>query len=230
MSHSQAVKRPLERTNLKEQQKIVEIMKLPENCHANGNPNFYKLSKPINEGGLGIDRCKLRRWWAKRDQITDCPRKSKRFRVEFSTGRAVFPEMERELAAWIESKRSEGCCIGGFVIRVKAMEIMQEKCERNNIPCNFKASIGWLLNFLRRNKFVLRRITTTGRDLPENSIDTILKFLIDMRKLFIDIEDFDLDSLINMDETSIYLDFPSNYTYEKKVLNFYFNNKSTVKN
>ena len=78
------------------------------------------------------------------------------------------------------------------------------------------------MNFLRRNKFVLRRITTTGRDLPENSIDTILKFLIGMRKLFIDIEDFDLDSLINMDETSIYLDFPSNYTYEKKVFTTYF--------
>ena len=49
-----------------------------------------------------------------------------------------------------------------------------------------------------------------------------MKFLIDMRKIFIDIEDFDLDSLINMDETSIYLDFPSNYTYEKKVFTTYF--------
>ncbi len=100
------------------------------------------------------------------------------------------------MSTWIETKRSAVCCVGGFVIRVKAMEIIQEHCERNNIPCNFKASVGWLLNLLRRNKFVLRRITTTGRDLPENSIETILKFIIDMRKLFIDIEasSFDLDS------------------------------------
>jgi hypothetical protein len=106
--------------------------------------------------------------------------------------------MERELSTWIETKRSAVCCVGGFVIRLKAMEIIQEHCERNNIPCNFKASVGWLLN-------LLRRITTTGRDLPENSIETILKFLIDMRKLFIDIEasSFDLDSLINMDDLQL---------------------------
>ena len=163
MSNSQGVKRSYERTNIKEQQKIVEIMKRSENCHANGTPNFYKLSKPIAEGGLGIDRQKLNRWWVKRDQITNCQRKSKRFRVDFSTSRPVFPEMERELSTWIETKRSAGCCVGGFVIRVKVMEIMQEHCERNNISCNFKASVGWLLNFLRRKKFVLRRITTTGR-------------------------------------------------------------------
>jgi hypothetical protein len=76
--------------------------------------------------------------------------------------------MERELSACIETKRSKDCCIGGFVIRIKANETMQEKCERNNIPCNFKASVGWLLIFLRRKKFVSRRITTTGRYLPEN--------------------------------------------------------------
>ena len=59
------------------------------------------------------------------------------------------------------------------------MEIMQEHCVRNNIQYNFKASVGWLLNYLRR-------ITTTGRDLPENSIVTILNFLAEMRKVFID--------------------------------------------
>jgi hypothetical protein len=73
-------------------------MKRSENCHANGKPNYYKLSKSIAEGGLGIDRKKLNRWWVKRDQINNCQRKSKRFRVDFSASRAVFPEMDRELS------------------------------------------------------------------------------------------------------------------------------------
>ena len=177
MSTSNAKKRPYDRTNVKEKQKILEVMSRPENCHNNGQPNYYKLAKPISEGGLGFDRKKLRNWWNQRDKIADCHQKSKRFRLSCSD-RSFFPEMEMELSLWIERKRSESCCVSGFVIRVKAIEIMQEYCERNRMPCNFKASIGWLFNFLRRNKFVLRRITTTGRDLPENSIDTIWKFLV----------------------------------------------------
>jgi hypothetical protein len=52
------------------------------------------------------------------------------------------------------------------------MELMQEQCNKNQMACNFKASIGWLLNFLRRNKFVRRRITTTGRDLVVSTMTT----------------------------------------------------------
>ena len=125
--------------------------------------------------------------------------------------------MEQELSSWIENGRAKGACISGFVIRVKALEIMREHCRRDDRPLIFKASVGWLLNFLKRNKWVLRRITTSGRDLPDNSIETILNFLVEMKQHFIDGK-IDFDWIVNMDETSIYLDFPSNYTYEKKVL------------
>ena len=91
-----------------------------------------------------------------------------------------------------------------------------------NKQCLFKASNGWLFNFLRRNRFVLRRITTTGRELPENAIDTILSFIADMEKTFGGQVDIDFDSIINMDESSIYIDMPSNYTYEEKVFKIVF--------
>ncbi len=71
---------------------------------------------------------------------------------------------------------------------------------------------------MRRNKFVLRRITTTGRELPDNCIETIFSFISEMEKFFGSEEDFNFDSLINMDETCIYIDMPSNYTYEQKVI------------
>ena len=74
MSNSNAKKRPYERTNIKEQQKIVELMSRPENCHANGHPNFYKLAKPSEEGGLGIERKTLRNWWNKRDKLMIVPK------------------------------------------------------------------------------------------------------------------------------------------------------------
>ena len=81
--------------------------------------------------------------------------------------------MEQELSSWIENSRAKGACISGFVIRVKALEIMRAHCRRDNQPLVFLASNGWLFNFLKRNKWVLRRITTTGRDLPLNAIETI---------------------------------------------------------
>jgi hypothetical protein len=66
-------------------------------------------------------------------------------------------------------------------------------------------------NFLRRNRFVLRRITTTGRDLPENAIENILAFIADMEKTFGDQIDIDFDSIVNMDETFVYIDMPSSW-------------------
>jgi hypothetical protein len=61
--------------------------------------------------------------------------------------------MEQELSSWIESGRAKGACISGFVIKVKALEIMRESCQRENL---------------------LKRITTSERDLADNSIKAIL--------------------------------------------------------
>ena len=125
--------------------------------------------------------------------------------------------METKLVEWITFQRSLGVWISGFTIRVKALELEQDICQLLFKPLLFKASQGWLYNFIRRLKFVLRRITTTGRELPENCIETILSFISQMEKLFGSEEDVNFDSIINMDETCIYIDMPSNYTYEQKV-------------
>jgi hypothetical protein len=59
--------------------------------------------------------------------------------------------MEQELSSWIENGRAKGTCLSGFAMRVKALEIMREHCRRDNKPLVFKASVGWLFNFLKRN-------------------------------------------------------------------------------
>ena len=155
---------------------IVKTMGLPENLKSDGFPNLYKLSKSVDEGGLGIDRKTLKNWWKNRDN-DKTRHKQKRFRVDNLVQKGQYSEMEQELNSWIENGRAKGACLSGFAIRVKALEIMREQCRRDNKPLVFKASAGWLFNFLKRNKWVLRRITTSGRDLPDNSIETILNFL-----------------------------------------------------
>jgi hypothetical protein len=171
----------------------------------------------LEEGGLGIDRKKLMRWWKNREKIKSSTHKNKPRKIISEKVRTNHHEMETKLVEWITFQRSLGVCISGFTIRVKAMELEREIRQILGGAVIFKASQGWLYNFLRRNKLVLRRITTTGRELPDNCIETILSFISEMEKLFGPQEDVNFDSLINMDETCIYIDMPSNYKYEQKV-------------
>ncbi len=60
----------------------------------------------------------------------------------------------------------------------------------------------------------MRRITTSGRDFPANTEAIINDFFKTCQSLSPD--GFGKESIINMDETSISLDFPSKVTYERK--------------
>ena len=99
-------------------------------------------------------------------------------------------------------------------MKVKAIQILRETDQYDG---TFFASDGWLRGFLQRKDYTLRRITTTGRDLPSDFLETIEKFHKECEFNFIDDDEFDPNALINMDETSIYIDKPSNYSYAKKV-------------
>ena len=55
-------------------------------------------------------------------------------------------------------------------------------------------------------------MTTTGRDLPNNAIAQIKSFLAEAARIRIEMN-YVFNNIYNMDETSIYLDYPSNYTY-----------------
>ncbi|RNA23859.1 Pogo transposable element with [Brachionus plicatilis] len=61
----------------------------------------------------------------------------------------------------------------------------------------------------------MRRKTSSGRDLPKNAINVIKGFFSEFQS-FTSKFNFVRKSVFNMDETSIYLDYPSNYTYSVK--------------
>ena len=84
-----------------------------------------------------------------------------------------------------------------------------------NTP-SFCASNGLLDNFLQRFNLVLRRITAKDRDLPKNIRSISLEWFATCNELFKKAL-FNRRLLMNMDKTSIYIDFPSNYTYESIV-------------
>ena len=76
----------------------------------------------------------------------------------------------------------------------------------------------WYYTFLKNNDFVIRKALHIGQALPvdyENKIIIFLKEIISKRKL-LNINDNNLDSIINVDETPLYFDAPFDTTIEKK--------------
>ena len=130
--------------------------------------------------------------------------------------------MESRLNQWIMEKRSEGAIINGLIVQRKAITIMNEINHPESLT--FRASRGWLQNFFKRHQFVLRRITTSGRDLPENALNIIQDFFaecnISIRELKRRHNRNWRSMIFNMDETAIYLGAPSKFLFFK--LKYFF--------
>ena len=76
--------------------------------------------------------------------------------------------METELFEWFNNNRRLGALIVSFELKIKAGQIVRAQCEKEKKEFKFRASDGWLRKFLHRHNLVLRRATTSGRDLPKN--------------------------------------------------------------
>ncbi|CAF1134857.1 unnamed protein product [Brachionus calyciflorus] len=152
-----------------------------------------------------VDRKTIRNWVKSKPQLLEQVQKKNKFRIH-KVDTAQFSELETELYEWILEKRRNGVCINKKMITTKALILNKDN--------NFVASNGWFCNFLRRKNLVLRRITTSGRELPKDAGKTVIDFLRNCQDSFV-LHDIDRNSLVNMDETSIYLDSPSSTTYSE---------------
>ena len=102
----------------------------------------------------------------------------------------------------------------GEVLKAQARIIFNEVYAHEAVH-DFKASDGWLTNFLGRNQLTSRRITTSGRELPADAIVKIREFITMSRQAF-ETVGAQRSQVFNMDETAIFFDYPPNYTYEKR--------------
>jgi len=150
-----------------DKQRVVEIMRANINPKTN-NPNYSRVSNLT-----GFDRKTLASWWGKREKIASSMNKNSRQKLSSEKYKGMFPDMEDKLDEWTQELREAGCCVSGFTLKVKAIQILREVAQYNG---TFSASDGWLRGFLRRKNFTLRRITTTGRDLPSDFLETIDQF------------------------------------------------------
>ncbi len=78
----------------------------------------------------------------------------------------------------------------------------------------FQASNGWLLRFLKRFNLVVRRISSSGRELPKNCSDIVYNYLKSVNQA-IKNKQYSADEVIYFDETSICVNMLENHSYEK---------------
>ena len=123
-----------------------------------GKPNFYLVAQMYPE----YSRKMLIDWYSKKDAILSSHHKHKRFKLDNPNANGAYPAMEDALEKYIIDLRARGVCVSSFMIKVEAMRILRSEADQNGTECNFRASDGWFANFIKRKKFSLRRITTSG--------------------------------------------------------------------
>jgi len=147
---------------------------------------------------FGLERKQVRDWVRNHQSYQQQSFLHTRYRVA-RADMCQHPAMENDLFAWIMDKRASGLCVTAGMIRAEALRLLPNG--------NFSASNGWLDRFMKRKRLTIRRITTSGRELPRDAPIQINQFLAKCEPYMQ--MDFDRDSLLNADETSIYIDPPT---------------------
>ena len=100
----------------------------------------------------------------------------------------------------------------------KLITVWEQQLATEHNLHEFRASRGWLFNFMQRSNLSIRQRTTTGQTIPKDGLAKIanfVKFCKKQRNTF----DFALGNIANMDETPpIWDDMPSKTTVDQRVI------------
>ena len=138
----------------------------------------------------GFDRRLIKKHLQNREDILGVKHARGTFKKPSTSDLSLCPTIENELFEWIVAQRSKGVCVSGDAIQREAVQVYNRvhpetlpeqfvsRCDRPR--SSFSASSGWLSNFCKRKKLVLRRVSTTGRELPKDVLDVIYNFFKDV--------------------------------------------------
>jgi hypothetical protein len=138
---------------------------------------------------FGLERKQVRDWVRNQQSYHQQSFLHTRYRVA-RADMCQHPAMENDLSTWIMDKRASGLCVTAGMIRVEAVRLLPNG--------NFSASNGWLDRFMKRKRLTIRRITTSGRELPRDAPIQINQFLTECEQM-----DFDRDSLLNAQDNQL---------------------------
>ena len=162
---------------------------------------------------FSIDESMVRRWRKKSSKISDkSSSQSKKRRLSGGRQKPFLRNLEEELVEKIIDEHEKHRHVSCKLITVWAQQLATE----HNLH-EFRASRGWLFNFMQQSNLSIRRRTTTGQTMPKDGLAKIANFVQFCEKLR-NIFDFALGSIANMDETPIWADMPSKTTVDQRGL------------
>jgi transposase-like protein len=118
-----------------------------------------------------------------------------------------YPALESQLYRYFTISRDRGACLNSTDLKAEAKRL----AAKSNVE--FKCSNGWFENFLKRKDLVIRRVSSSGRVLPQNNINNIKEFIKTANNECVNKHK---SAIFNLDQTSIYLDMPRKQTYAQK--------------
>lgn len=155
---------------------------------------------------FGIDESVVRRWKANSDAIKAVHKKSRKHVKHVRLSK--YPQLEEAMKSWVLSQRASAFQVSGTEILLEARRQAPDLGIQD-----FKGSPKWVYNFMKRNDFVRRAVTSVGQSLPPDWEEKVAKF-----REYVDQNKAGLETwqIGNMDEVPVTFDLPGNFTIEKK--------------
>ena len=134
-------------------------------------------------------------------------------RIE-GAGRKQFSEkLDEAVLEWIHERRGKYIPVSRKLIMRKAVLINEEMVERGKSTEAFKANVGWLRHFMKRYGLPLRRKTSMTQKDPDQVIDKLVVFVLNVRRIAMK-HPFKASDIIAMDESPIWADMVSDTTVD----------------
>ena len=134
---------------------------------------------------FGIGRSTIIEWIQDKEKIME--QKSLLRRNHSKTDkqkRALYTDTEVKVFEWFASQRANSIVMTVPGLQNKMNELMKTMHPDDSII--FKCSRGWVQNFMKRYDLTIRRITTSGRELPKNCAELINGFLNEVKEKIIE--------------------------------------------
>ena len=168
-----------------------------------------------------VDERGVLEWRAKKESIsslnlTDRGKKQRK-RVDGGGRKPQFQAPDEIVLDWISNGRERGLRVSRKLIMKKAQVVYDEmKLGETANTANeeeFKASTGWLKNFMRRNHLSLRRKTSIAQKDPDRLVAKVASYVLQVRRMQAQNE-YSPCNIIAMDETPVWSDMVSETTVD----------------